>query len=307
MENLNILELVGMFDQMDSFQADATDKVYHALSRLDVISSSQIKFLLEKSPKHFEAKYLKGLISDETTDAMRFGSLVHCLSLTRSEFPSLYAIAPQCDRRTKAGKAIYQEWLEMKGDREPVKEESYERADSIADNLGELPWKKRLVDPKYEQALFWRHGNLKFRAKPDVYDASTRHLYELKTTMAANPSAFISEIFRRHYDVSLVHYREGIKHVFGHYPEKHSFLVAEKSAPYVCYEIEVPDEVIEIGHEKWLDAVETLSECYASETWPSYLIDFKVPKWAMGGMDERISSEESGEDELKAAAESVWS
>ena len=48
----------------------------------------------------------------EDTPALRLGRAVHARILEPAEYERRWAVAPQCDRRTKAGRAEWDEWLE---------------------------------------------------------------------------------------------------------------------------------------------------------------------------------------------------
>ena len=74
------------------------------------MSQSKLKDL-KKSPKHFWAKHIDhDRLPQEETEAMKLGSLFHCLLLEWDHFSDRYIIAPQLDKRTKEYKA----WLTNK-------------------------------------------------------------------------------------------------------------------------------------------------------------------------------------------------
>ena len=72
------------------------------------LSYSKLK-AFSKSPNHL-LQYLKR--DQETTPAMLKGSALHCMVLEPEEYKKRYGTAPQVDRRTKEGKAIYNTFLE---------------------------------------------------------------------------------------------------------------------------------------------------------------------------------------------------
>ena len=81
---------------------------------LDRLSPSGAKDLL-RSPAHYRAA------RDEPraeTPALRMGSALHCLALEgRAAFAERFAVAPECDRRTKQGKADWATFTEAAGER----------------------------------------------------------------------------------------------------------------------------------------------------------------------------------------------
>lgn len=76
---------------------------YHAIHAM---SASRLKVLEYGTPAHLTA----WLNEDRTSEAMRIGSAMHSLVLTPEHFARDYAEAPECDRRTTAGKALWSEF-----------------------------------------------------------------------------------------------------------------------------------------------------------------------------------------------------
>ena len=57
------------------------------------VSQSELKTLAE-SPRKYEAEYILKTLKREQTDAMRFGSLVHCLVLEPEDFEDHFVVIP---------------------------------------------------------------------------------------------------------------------------------------------------------------------------------------------------------------------
>ena len=81
-----------------------SNEEYHAS---EGISASGLK-LISRSPAHY-----KYSVREETL-AMRRGSATHCKVFEPDQFENRYAVAPECDKRTKAGKETWAE-LEASG------------------------------------------------------------------------------------------------------------------------------------------------------------------------------------------------
>ena len=64
----------------------------------------------------------------KTTDALIFGQLVHTLVLEPHVYAEQFAVAPEVDRRTKAGKQEWEDFLAVNHDRTPIKKADYDRA-----------------------------------------------------------------------------------------------------------------------------------------------------------------------------------
>ena len=79
-----------------------TNQEYH--KKTDFISKSLLD-LVHKSPAHYKA-YIEGE-KQAPTSAMNLGSLVHSVVFDQNN----YAVLPECDRRTKEGKLIYESFM----------------------------------------------------------------------------------------------------------------------------------------------------------------------------------------------------
>lgn len=87
---------------------------YH--SNRDYLSASTLKQLLANP-----YEYLNPI--ERKKDAYVVGSAFHTLTLEPHKFDSEFAVAPMCDKRTKAGKEIYEQFVssaERKTEVEPI-------------------------------------------------------------------------------------------------------------------------------------------------------------------------------------------
>ena len=101
---------------------------YHAI---EAMSASRLKVLEYGTPAHLT----HWLAEDRTSEAMRIGSAMHCLALTPDHFARDYSVAPECDRRTTAGKA---QWAEFEGNasgRTVLSAKEYRTAADMAESV----------------------------------------------------------------------------------------------------------------------------------------------------------------------------
>lgn len=85
---------------MTASLVDLPERDYHAL---DAVSASALRCLATLTPRHWTHRRAAA----EQTDAMRLGSALHCAVLEPQHFAARWHCAPDCDRRTKDGKAAY--------------------------------------------------------------------------------------------------------------------------------------------------------------------------------------------------------
>ena len=121
---------------------------------LPLVNQSAIKWGM-KSMAHMKA-YLDGEIK-YTSDALSLGSLVHAVVLEEEYIKEMYAIMPKIDRRTKAGKAEYEEFLAINSDRVVCKQEDWDTAMLMRDSVWSHPAASTLLkrEGKVEQSLTW--------------------------------------------------------------------------------------------------------------------------------------------------------
>ena len=259
---------------------------YHSLT--NYFSSTQLKYLFDTSPKHFKAKYIDSSTEQtKQTPAMILGSMLHDKVLEPEAFNKNFFIMPKIDGRTKEGKARKEEALKHIGDRILTDDEQNEIANQMAESVLNNKTAQRLLEnAKKEVAYFWRcpFSGLRFKAKLDAI--SDDYSIELKTAKSAKPDIFSKDAYNRNYDLSVVHYEQGLQ--CEEKKIKRYFIVVENTPPYVSQVFEMSEEFFESGHQKWLDAVEKLDQGMNQGIWPGYvnpeIEEYPVlypPSWAI--------------------------
>lgn len=95
------------------------------------LNQSFLKDVNDISPS--EAEY-KQENREEATPAMKIGSLMHCLALTPEDV-NTYVLQPDCDRRTKEGKLVYEEFMSRAQGKVVLKGEDWQLAENMAKAL----------------------------------------------------------------------------------------------------------------------------------------------------------------------------
>lgn len=274
---------VGIVDNMSNYQ-------YHSLK--SYYSSSDLKYMASGSPKHFKAKYIDKIIPEkDATPKMLLGSIVHCKILTPKDFVEDFFVMPDCDLRTKEGKAVRDAAKDEAAGRTLVPSEMNEQADKMFYACSEV-FDGLLKDTKREISLFWKcpFSGFSFKARCDAL--SSEFLFELKTTESASPEVFSRVAYNLNYDLSIYHYLTGLAQV-GVACGKAKFLVLETAPPYVAQSYLVGESFMETGHKKWLDAVTKLERGLKENKWPGYVAAdecpiLEAPKWAQVGVSDGV-------------------
>lgn len=153
----------------------------------DYLSTSALKAFL-RSPNH----YIQYVSSDKRppTPAMTFGSAVHTMVLEPALFAKRYAVAPEVDRRTKAGKEQYNEFQASIGDREVITQKDYERLALVNTAVQRDPHAQQILSQAthFEQDETKPIEGVPFRGIADVVGETW--VADLKTTSDASPKGF---------------------------------------------------------------------------------------------------------------------
>lgn len=249
---------------------------------------------IEESPEKF--RYAMDH-PEEQTAAMVFGTAMHTLVLEPMRFNAEYAVAPSVDRRTKTGKAM---WEAFAADNEGKTLLSQDDADVMAGM--ELAIENcRLANDllrgegESEQAYFWTDDftgeKCKIRCDRVVRRDGKIFVVDYKTTKNADTRRFNTEIWTLGYYMQAAMYAEGVKAAMGlDYTPGFIFVAQEKKAPYAVNVIEVTDEVMTAGKEKFWTLLRRYQECREADLWPGYVDDVPnetyLPGWYESEMEE---------------------
>lgn len=262
---------------------------YHALPS---VSSSKLKTIL-RSPAHYHAAYLAGAPRKEPTASMVLGSLTHTLFLEPEQYGSEYIVAPECDRRTKDGKAIYAAFQDAADGLTIITAEQLQTAQAMANALCGHIIHEAMTGGHAEASIFYSASvggvGTACRIRPDYHIAPsdvwpTGLIIDVKTTDDARPEAFARTCVNFGYDLSAAMYCDGFQSHYGtDEPPLFLLLVVERDAPHAVACYECSPEMLDKGNEKYLRAMQLLADSTASGEWPAYdegIQLLNLPKWA---------------------------
>lgn len=262
---------------------------YHSLPS---VSSSQLKTIL-RSPAHYKAAYLSGAPRKEPTASMVLGSLTHTLFLEPENFGSEYIIAPDCDRRTKEGKAVYSAFQDAAEGLAIITADQLQTAQAMAKALRGHAINEAMIDGHAEASIFYNAVigglGLACRIRPDYHIAPSETwpsglIIDVKTTDDARAEAFARTCVNFGYDLSAAMYCDGFQQHYGTTePPLFLLLVVERDAPFAVACYECSPEMLDKGNEKYRKALDLLTICKLSGEWPAYdegIQLLNLPKWA---------------------------
>lgn len=259
---------------------DLSNDDYHAAPG---ISKSGLD-LISKCPALYKARYLDG-IKTEPTPAMILGSATHTITLEPEKFNEEFAVAPEINRRTKAGKA---EWAQFQADnagREIIKADDYETISRMADAVRNHGRAADILSyGQAESSLFYEDnitGEL-LKVRPDYLIEDL--VVDLKTTQDASPEGFAKSCFNFRYHVQAAYYLAVARAVTGVHLTNFVFIAVEKKEPYQVAVYYLDNGALELGAEQYRSDLMRYSDCRKAGEWPGYnnnkITELSLPGWA---------------------------
>lgn len=256
---------------------DMPAEVYHAV---EAMSSSGVAKML-KSPAHYR---LMRTQSSPATDAMRFGTAVHCGVLEPDAFDARVSCAPKADRRTKDGKAAWAKFQADSAGRIILAKDAYDRARRCVDAVRAHPAAARLFDgAEVELSLFWHDAKYRVPCKARLDARNHGGIIDLKTTTDASPEEFAKTIANYSYHAQGAHYASGAEHVLDASPAFFAIVAVESEPPHAvaCYAL--PGNAMLAGGYLVNRALERYAAALAAGEWPGYpatVESITLPPWA---------------------------
>ena len=252
----------------------------------DAINQTKLG-LLKRSPAHF--KHMSEQ-EDKITEAFTIGQAVHTACLEPDKMDR-YAVAPDCDKRTKAGKEMYQSWLETVGDKTIIDTDTYALSLAISKSVREHKTaSKLLVGGVPELSLLWEPltFNLRCKARLDLFNPTDRFIVDIKTTDQADRFSFTRSIFKYGYARQAAWYLDGAKQL-GYTVDHFVWIVVEKTAPYGIQIFRLEDKDLALSHQENQDLLKLYQFCRSNDQWPGYpeqVQDISLPQFELNRLEE---------------------
>ena len=226
----------------------------------------------------------------EPTPAMLFGSAAHKFILETDDFEKEYAVAPNVDRRTKAGKEAWDNFMNYANGRTVITEDVAEVIEAMDKALEKVPMTQELLYGKGETEVpfFWADkdtGELcKVKLDRLVKIDGRYVVVDYKTAKCARTDRFSYDIVKLGYHLQAAMYTEAVMVCCGlDYRPDFIFIVQEKDEPYSVNIVTVPADssVMLHGVDTFRELIGMLHQCKELENWPGYLGVFGEPNEAV--------------------------
>lgn len=203
-------------------------KAYHSW---DACSASELKVLFKKSAMHMNYQRSK----PATGDALRLGQAYHDRVLLADLYSQLWMTRPVCDRRTKAGKAIYAEFAEKLSQRPNAQEVTQEESQMI-EGFNKAVYEDQVSGPilredgDNEVSVVWADKMTGLTCKARFDAVRPGMIVDLKGTKSAG-KGFGNECAIYGYPIQACHYLAGAAAAWGGQRD-FVFLAVDKTEPY---------------------------------------------------------------------------
>jgi hypothetical protein len=271
------------------------NSAYHAHP---AVSKSHLD-LIARSPLHYWARYLDpDRVTPEPTPAMRLGTALHTHVLELDQWDKQIAVAPQCDRRTKAGKEAFAAFEADAAGKAVITADDAEVVMAMGRSIMRHPGAAMLLGlpGKAETTHMWTDATygLECKCRPDWLTDDGSIVVDLKTTRDASPRGFRHSITSFRYHVQAGWYLHGVEQATGKRPDQFIFICVETTAPYACAVYAADAEMIERGHQRAMEDLGKLAVCKSADNWPSYsdqIEPISLPAWMTGAQLQGATSE----------------
>lgn len=236
------------------------------------ISSSELKKLM-KSPAHY--RHWKDN-PQEDTPSLLFGRASHKYVLETYDFYTEFAVAPNCDRRTKEGKEVWNKFVEESQGKDIITQEQFEQIDAMRNSAYATPFVSKLLSGGKELS-FWgkdEETGLAIKCRPDcITEWNGKHiLIDYKTAQDVENMKFYRDSIKFGYDLQLAYYRDILKQNTGH-DYMVVIIAQEKTAPYVTNVFQLSENYLENGERVYKEMLKVYKECEETDNWYGYMKD----------------------------------
>ena len=246
----------------------------------EAVNNSLLSKIISHSPAH--AKEMRDNPPPQS-EAFYFGEGWHCHALEPDKFNDRYAIAPVCDRRTKAGKETWSKFTESVNGKKVIRSEDYLQMQRMTEAIKKQVIHRFIEKGQAEVCIVWEMRGLLCKARLDYVHQDEAVIIDLKSTRDASKDAFSKAIYNYGYYQQGAWYSDGWEALIGD-PPAFTFLAVEKSSPYCPAAYELGAKDIIAGRIAYKKALKIYKECVESGVWPGYPDEVRMismPEWAL--------------------------
>lgn len=244
---------------------DISHDAYHAMK--DRVSNSYLG-RLDSCPA-------KAQVEQEETDALRIGRAFHVLTLEGEEaYNRECAIAPECNKRTNAGKEAWAAFIGMNPGKIILTAEENQALHDMSKSVLLHPFAFKLLnDGRSEVSVLWTDEatGIDCKARPDrVPEGNKGVIVDLKSVRDASEHAFTNAVvnFGWHREAGI--YIEGFNAATKGKVDSFVFIACEKEPPYRTEVYVLDDDFIAFGRAEFHRLLNIEKQCREAKFYPHY-------------------------------------
>lgn len=268
---------------------EVADGIHPGFSRAQYDSLPYVNYSLIEELRNTPAHCLeKKLHPKPATDAMLLGTAVHCAVLEQEKFRSTYVVPIKVDRRTKEGKAAWEEFTSQNTGKNLVDAADHEMCLGMTESVYKKAIAREMLTGfgKNEVACVWTDKVTGLRCKALVDRicrwAGRTCVPDLKTCQDASPGGFAKAIYNLGYHERAAFYLWGLS-VLAPGQRTWFWIAVEKERPYAVAVYEPDSDMLAAGWENARKYLDTYAECLSKDCWPGYSdgsVVLRLPAWA---------------------------
>lgn len=235
----------------------------------EAISQSELKLIAEHSPKHF--RYYRRYPRPDT-DPKKLGRAAHVAILEPLEFEKRFIKAPDVDRRTKVGKAAWEEAEEHARNLklEMLLPEHWDASLEMRQAVRENARISELLSAGVAERMCFGHiHGVHAKAQLDFYRPKSHEIIDLKSTKCASRRQFERDIRTFRYHWQAVWYMDLVEAITGTAPT-FTIIAVETAPPYCSNVFTLKQDLGAIARHEMMEAVRLYAECQRTDQWPGY-------------------------------------
>jgi hypothetical protein len=254
----------------------------HDYHKVPGLSCSAFKELL-RSPAHYKHYITE---KKEPTPAMAVGTAIHTAILEPDKFKDEIAIAPICDRRTKAGKDEYTAFCEASAGKTIITQADHENVIGMVEGLQWCEAAVNLLSSGFPELSVFatdpQHGFL-WKVRPDWLTPAGACV-DVKKCQDASPQGFQKQIGSYGYHIQAALYMQVLTWATGKEHNRFFFIAIEEKPPHCCAVFELDYTSLDAARLKIQRGAALYAECLKNDRWPGYSGEIQTngcPKWAL--------------------------
>jgi hypothetical protein len=266
---------------------DIPAETYH---QWDAISNSWLGKLADKSPKHFKWERDHPVPPSE---AMIRGSVLHKLCLEAMSFSDEFAVAPEVNRRTKAGKADWAKFCELSEGKMVVDRKTFDTCRAMAKELmRHKVTRELLADGQPEVSIVWSDEDTGILCKARLDYLLPPMVGDVKTTRDGDARAFSNSSASYGYYRQAAFYLDGAR-ACGLDVSTFVFATVESAQPHDVVAYAANRNFVTAGRKRYRRALFVYKACLESGNWPGRnetgVEELELPYWLLKeeGLTER--------------------